>query len=341
MEVREITDKKTWETFVLSQDKKTFLHSWNWGEFNSALSNKIWRLGIYSSVSSPQELIGVVLVIKISARRGTFLFVPQGPIGQSTDILESLTDYLKKLAEEEACDFIRISPALDNNEENQNLFKKLGFRRAPIHMHAELMWILDVRPSEEQLLKAMRKNTRYSVKKAEKEGVEIRQSFNPDDVLRFNRIYKETAERHKFTPYSLDYLQKEFDTFVNDNQISIFLARYKNEIIAGAIIVFYNGVGFYHHGATSSKYARIPASQLLQWEVIKEAKRRGCKLYNFWGIVEGSPPAGGHPWAGLSLFKKGFGGFSKEYLHAQDLPIKPRYWLNFIVEKTRKAKRHL
>ncbi|GAI33015.1 unnamed protein product, partial [marine sediment metagenome] len=29
-----------------------------------------------------------------------------------------------------------------------------------------------------------------------------------------------------------------------------------------------------------------PASYLLQWEAIKEAKNRGCKLYNFWGIAE-------------------------------------------------------
>ncbi len=337
--IREVEDKNLWENFVASQEEKTFLHSWNWGEFNRAQGNKVLRLGIFSDGS----LCSVALITKIKARRGTFLFIPQGPVfGErlqfSTLNLQFLVDYLRDLASDEGCDFIRISPALDRSEKNQKLFQGVGFRRAPIHMHAELMWILDITPKEEKLLKDMRKTTRYSIHKAERDGVKIIKSSDPDDVLRFNKVYKETAERHKFTPYSLDYLQKEFERFVKDNQAMIFLAEYRGEIVATAMIIFYGGSAFYHHGASSSKHGQVPAAYLLQWEAIREAKSRGCKLYNFWGI---SDERGNHPWAGLTLFKKGFGGFSKEYLPAQDLPLRPFYWLSFVVEKIRKAKRRL
>lgn len=337
--IREVKDKNLWETFVASQEEKTFLHSWNWGAFNKALGSKVWRLGVFDGGS----LFGVALVIKIKARRGTFLFMPHGPIFSrklhfSTLDLQFLVDYLRDLALNENCDFIRISPALPNNMKHLELFSGIGFRQAPIHMHAELMWILDIAPKEEKLLKDMRKTTRYSIHKAERDGVKIIKSSDPDDILRFNKVYKETAERHKFTPYSLDYLQKEFERFAKDNQAMIFLAEYKEEIVATAMIIFYGGSAFYHHGASSSKHGQVPAAYLLQWEAIKEAKSRGCKLYNFWGI---SDERGNHPWAGLTLFKKGFGGFSKEYLPAQDLPLRPFYWLSFIVEKIRKARRHL
>lgn len=30
-------------------EEKTFLQSWNWGEFNKMMRDKIWRLGIYES----------------------------------------------------------------------------------------------------------------------------------------------------------------------------------------------------------------------------------------------------------------------------------------------------
>ncbi len=327
---------------MASKEEKTFLQSWNWGEFNRAQGSKIWRLGIFNDGS----LWGAALVIKVKARRGTFLFVPQGPIFDknfqfSIFNFQFLINYLKGLALDEGCDFIRISPALDRSEKNQKLFQGIGFRRAPIHMHAELMWILDIAPKEEKLLKDMRKTARYSIRKAERDGVKIIKSLEPNDVLRFNKIYKETAERHSFTPYSLGYLQKEFECFAKDDQAMIFLAEYNGEIVAAAMIIFYGSSAFYHHGASSSKHGEVPSAYLLQWEAIREAKNRGCKIYNFWGIAGADPPVGGHPWAGLTLFKKGFGGFSKEYLPAQDLPLRPQYWLSFIVEKIRKAKRHL
>ena len=48
-----------------------------------------------------------------------------------------------------------------------------------------------------------------------------------------------------------------------------------------------------------------------------------------------------HPWYGLSLFKMGFGGRSKEYIKSQDFVISQKYWLNYIIEKLRKFKRGL
>jgi len=336
--VRKVHDKQVWEDFVSAAKGQTFLHSWNWGEFNKSTGVKLWRLGVYDD----NGLRAVFLTIKIKARRGTFLFVPQGPV-VSDDFevsilnLNIIVDYLKELAKEEACDFIRISPAFENEPAYKIVFNGLGFRQAPIHMHAELMWLLDISVEEKTLLKNMRKTTRYSINKAERDGVRIIKSSNPDDVMKLNSLYKETALRHKFTPYSLDYLAKEFGSFIKDGQVLLFLAEYKGEIIASAMIIFYGGAAYYHHGASINR-GQVPAAYLLQWEAIKEAKSRGASIYNFWGVAA---VGDNHPWSGLTLFKKGFGGYSKEYLPAQDLPITGKYWLSFIVEKIRKVRRRL
>ncbi|MBI3442367.1 MAG: peptidoglycan bridge formation glycyltransferase FemA/FemB family protein [Candidatus Sungbacteria bacterium] len=338
LRVTEITDKHTWEQFVLSQQNKNFLHSWNWGEFNRDMGNKIFRFGVSDENG---DLAAVFLVVKIVARRGSFLFVPQGPVTHdfNSEILEAVAGHLKQLAGTEKCGFIRVSPIVTNHPDNALLFQEAGFRKAPIHMHAELMWMLDIAQTEEKILKDMRKTTRYSIKKAEREGVKIIKSWRPDDVAVFRGLYQGTARRHHFTAFSDEYLQKEFEAFRADDQLLIFLAEYRETIIAGAMIVFYGGSAFYHHGATSSAHPEIPASYLLQWEAIQEAKARGCALYNFWGIVDKEKT--NHPWAGLTLFKKGFGGFAQEYLPAQDLPLTSRYWLSFLVEKIRRARRRL
>ena len=52
-------------------------------------------------------------------------------------------------------------------------------------------------------------------------------------------------------------------------------------------------------------------------EAIKEAKKRGCKVYDFWGFTDPEKfPK--HPWAGPTLFKMGFGGHKEEYVKTQD-----------------------
>jgi lipid II:glycine glycyltransferase (peptidoglycan interpeptide bridge formation enzyme) len=227
-----------------------------------------------------------------------------------------------------------------SHEENIKIFKDLGFREAPIHMHPEITWQLDITPPEEDLLMKMRKTTRYLIRQGIKNpDLKIIQSKKIEDVEIFNQLYRRTVSRHHFIPFSLDYLKNEFKAFLADNQVSIFFAKYKEEILASAIIIFWQKIAFYHQGASSLKHSKIPGSYLLQWEAIREAKKRGCELYNLWGIAPTDSLK--HPWRGLTLFKKGFGGYKKEYIKTQDFVLSKKYWLNYIVEKIRKIKRGL
>ncbi len=347
--ITEITDKETWESFFGGLEEKTFLQSWNWGEFQILQNNKIWRFGIYDDA----ELCGAALVVKVSARRGTFLFIPHGPVikGKESDIkyemLSALLKNLKVLAKKEKASFIRISPFWERTGEADSIFKKLNFRYAPIHMHAEVTWELDITPPEEQLLVEMRKTTRYLIKQAQKNpDVQIEKIENVDDLEGFLPIYIDTAKRHHFTIYSRNYLRDQFNAFVGDKQIMFFFGKYKGEIISAAIFIFWEGGAYYHHSGSLLKYSKIPMNYLLQWEAIKEAKSRGCKVYNFWGIApdiktEEDAKNSKHPWAGLSLFKMGFGGFRRELVKTQDLIISNKYWLNYLIEVLRKLKRGL
>jgi len=339
MDTKEIINKSQWENFILQNSEMTFLHSWNWGEFNKNTGEKIWRIGIFED----NELQAVELVIKVIAKRGSFLFVPQGPMisrkskVESRKLLNELFVFLKKLGREEKVGFIRVSPILENTSENLDIFKSFGFRNAPIHMmHPETTWLLDITKSEDEIFKEMRKTHRNLIRRAGKEGVEIIQSVDEKYLKAFYKIHMETVRRHKFIPFSYDYIKKEIDLFKNDDQINIFSAKYKNEIISSAIVVFYGNQAFYHHGASSSKYSKIPASYLVLWEAIREAKKRNKKIFNFYGIVENKPK---HPWFGLSKFKKGFGGYKKELLHCQDLPLNKKYLIAWMVEMARKVKR--
>jgi len=377
MEVRNIQNKEEWEGFLLKGEEsklssspfavareceeKTFLSSWNWGGFNSMMGNKIWRLGIFEGA----KLLSVALVVKMVAKRGTFLLVPHGPniisnfqfLISKHEILRTLLDKLKTIAREENVDFIRISPIWERNEENNEVFKSLKFEEAPLHIHPEASWKLDIRPSEEELLMQMRKTTRYLIRQAEKnKDIEIFQSSKIEDVETFNNLYHEVVKLQHFVPFSYDYLKNEFLAFTPGSQISLFFGKYKGDynppttsshslrerapIIASAFIIFWSKIGFYHHAALLPKFHKIPIAYSLLWEVIKEAKKRGCDFFDFWGYVDPfkNPK---HPWAGPTLFKMGFGGRPYEYVKTQDLPLSNKYWLTFLFEKIRKTKRGL
>ncbi len=342
MEIREIIDKQEWEEFLLGCQQKTFLQSWNWGEFQNSLGNKIWRWGIYDE----ENLEAVALVIKHSAKRGSFLLVPHGPVVMKHEIwnmkhvLNFLVPELKSLANTEKVDFIRVNPIWERTEENSDLFKSLGFRLRPLHTHPESSWKLNIEPNEEELLHGMRKTTRYLIRQAEKNNVEVFQSFDIKDVEIFNKMHLEVVKHQKFVPFSLEYFKKEFLAFVSDNQIALFLAKYQGKIIAASYGIFWSGMAFYHHAALLPEYKKIPASYLLQWKAIKEAKKRDCKIYDFWGY---SDPVKNprHPYSGPTLFKMGFGGYKDEYVKAQDLIISKKYWINYLVETVRRIRRGL
>jgi len=342
--VKEINDKKEWEDFLAKCGQKSFLSSWQWGEFWVAQGNRIKRLGMVEN----SELIAVVLAVKIKARRGTYILIQHGPniieeaSSDTHKILDEFIFGLKKWAKEEGASFIRIAPLIDRNDANEKMLRGLGFRIAPMHANAyEATWKLDVTPGEDDLMKAMRKTTRYLIRQVQKNAdVTVEMSADPEKIKIYSELNEAVAKRQKFVAFKEDYIRREFATFAGDGQAVWFIGSFKGKPVAASLVVFWSGVGFYHQAASLGEFAKLSIPYLLQWEAIKEAKRRGCRVYDFWGYTDPKiyPK---HPWAGPTLFKMGFGGQAQEYIKTQDLPLSWKYWPVFVFESLRKLKRGL
>lgn len=344
IEIKEIKNKHIWEDFFLACREKTFLQSWNWGKFNQNMGRKIWHFGLYDK----NRLVSTALVIKIKAKRGTFLLIQHGPsiiedkFLNKKDILQALLNNLKEIGRKEKCSFIRISFLWQKNEENQKIINELGFRQAPMHANAyESTWKLDISPAEEKLLNNMRKSTRYLIRRALKNNdLQVLLSRSTEDIKLYDKFNKEVARYQKFVPFSRQFVKNEFESFLEDDQILLLFARYKDKLVSSALIIFWSNIAFYHQAALSPSCRKLPAAYLVQWQAIKEAKKRNCFLYDFWGYIDPEKDPD-HPWAGPSLFKTGFGGQAYYYLKTQDFPLSKKYYFNFIIEKIRKAKRRL
>lgn len=348
-----VEDQATWNSFLLKHNFNTFLHSWQWGELQQQAGENVRYLGIFERNSPPGRggvggggsekgsQIGAALLITVNAKRGRFILCPHGPLFIHDELITkylALTiEEIKKYAQQDSAVAIRLAPLLVSTSENNQLFKQLDFRPAPLHVHTELTWMLDITPDEKTLLKNMRKTTRQAIKKAEQQNISIEITTDPKNIKRFWPLYTTTSQRHKFVPFGKKFLADQLRIFSESNNCYTVFARRQNHDIAAAIFVHFGNTVFYHHGASLPLQPPLPAAQLLQWASIQEAKKRGATHYNFWGIAPENQP--NHPFAGITIFKKGFGGYAVDYMHAQDLPLSLQYWKLWAIEQWRKSRR--
>ena len=335
---KHVDDKGEWERFLITHPEANFLHSWQWGDFHLALGKKICRIGLYKN----ETLVGLLLMILETTRRGKYLVVPAGPIIDWTDsaIVDVSVKEMKKNARILGASFVRVRPQLVNNSFSQEIFDKHGFIAAPTHLHAELTSQLDVTKTEEELLKGMRKQTRAEIRKGQTEKIVVETTTDASVIHEFYKIQCETARRQGFVPFSYEFLYEQFCVFAGTGNALLYTARHNTDILAYAFVIFYHTEAAYHYGASTEAGRKYPGAYLIQWEAIREAKRRKMQTYNFWGVAPTEEKK--HRFYPISIFKRGFGGVDYEYLHARDLVIRPiPYFFNFVIEYTRKKWRRV
>jgi len=336
--VSEIENKSEWEQFITLHPESNFLQSFNWGLFHQNLGKTIKRIGFFED----SKLVGIMLCIVEKAKRATYLTVPGGPLINwgSKQQVKFFKETVQKIAKAEKCSFVRVRPQILENEENSKLFASLGFKNAPMHLHAELTRQLDLNKNDDELLAQMRKTTRYEIKQATGLSIKITASQDVKDIEQFYNLQKETAKRQHFVGFDKKFLKEQFSAFTKDNQAILYTAFLGDKKLAQAFIIFYGIEADYHYGAGTLDGREYPGAYLIQWEAIKEAKKRGLKRYNLWGVAREGQTS--HRFWGVSVFKRGFGGQDLEYLHARDLIINPlSYKLNWAIEVLRKKSRRV
>lgn len=349
-------DPQAWDAFLSTQRFAPFLQSWTMGEVYKAINQEPVRLIALEG----STITGIAFGHVVRARRGTHLSVPYGPITVNDDAARALVSALCDAARSHGCSFVRMSPFRPVNAPLP-LPEKTKSLSSPLHLLAEHLWYLPLRTSdpwttdspstprnEDEIFKNLRSTQRNLVRRAQKEGVTITRSYDPvRDLHHFIALHDETRKRHGFTPYTNAFFRAQVEHFAPKQQAMLYLAHYQGEVIASSIHMHFGGETSYHHGASTHRFSKIPASYLLQWTAICDALKRGDRVYNFWGIAPQSdekPETKSqkprkHPFAGVTLFKTGFGGSLLELQHCIDLPLSNSYYLTRAFEFLRKWKR--
>lgn len=332
--IREITEQNSWEQFQSQLERSNILQSWQWGLFQKELGRKVFFLGAFKD----ENIVATCLAYIVPTKLRTHLYTSNGPVladwQDARTVFPPLLSELKRIAKENGAKFVRVDPLILDTRENQQLLTTFNLTRAKIHTQSERKWILDITPELDTILANMRKNVRYSVRKSEEQDLQVHFSNDTKDFDKFWPLFETTFTSRGFIPQPKWYLKKQVESFNNNGgDYRIYWVTSGERILATALFPFHGNTAFYFHAATDNTERKLFAAYAMIWNVIKSAKELGMKHVDFWGIAPTDDPK--HPWAGLTFFKTGFGGFEERVIRGYDLPVSPMYKLISFLESTR------
>jgi len=203
---------------------------------------------------------------------------------------------IEKLAEKYKPLQVQIQPL-----KMESGFKKHGYKLSKGGGHVTKTIQLDLTQPEKKILTQMKKDTRYGIRKGEKQALQI---IEVKDLEKFHQAWKKSVSWQRYVP-SLKTLKRLKKAF---GKKAVFLLT---SSLGGTVILLTDKTAYYYYAFTSKEGRKKFAQYLLVWEAIKLAKKQGCKIFDFEGIYDKRFPI--KAWKGFSHFKRSFGGEEIEY----------------------------
>lgn len=283
------------------------LQSWEWGEFRKRAGNELVRFPF-----------GQITLHKIPFTPFKVAAFEKGPAPTS-----KMLEELKKLTREQNLVFIKLEPnsakaSLGTAKFDQiiNLLKKNGAVPGKTLFTPTTFWI-DLTKSEDELIASFHPKTRYNIRVAQKNGVEVSEDNSDKAFEKYIELTRETVQRQGFYAHSEKYHRLMWETLNPAGIARLLTARYKGEIITCWIVFVWKNFLYYPYGASTEKYRNVMANNLIMWETIRFGKSLGLKTFDLWGREEGK---------GFTKFKEGYNPQVVEFLGTWDLITSPLYY---------------
>lgn len=348
MQVRTVDDRARWNAFVESLPTGNITQTYEWGDLGEHISpagaSGVLRLGAFEG----DELRGVLLALveRAPVLRRPYLYVPRGPVvaDPASPALAALIERAGEEAKLLGAFMLKVEPNVPDGDAGwPAALRAVGFVRNRYATHPRRSWVLDITPSEEDLLAAMKEKWRYNIRLAGRKGVTVRQVNDASEIDTFYPIYEETATRDGIFIHPKRHYADFLDLYGARDAAALFIAEYEGTPIACLIAARCGAVATYMFGASSNRERNRMPNHLLQWTAIRWAKAHGCTTYDFRAIAEVLEPS--EDMYSLYTYKQGFGGTSFFAMETHDRPYSaPLYWAytrTLEIKRARDRKRHL
>ena len=264
---------------------------------------------------------------------GNYLYCPYGPCYGNKSNFKASLESLTTLANEHKAIFIRIEP----RDPKFNTYAPKNAKKSK-DLNPKETWFLDLTGSDDELKAKLPSRLLRYYKAADKKGITIETSHNPDDIKHLLTLQKALASEKGISTFSEHYLKTE----LSQPFATLYIVKYDNpetnkkEIIAAGLVFDDETTRYNLQGAQSDQGRKLHATGILTIQLILDAKAKGLQTFDFWGIAPEGAPAS-HPWAGFTNFKKTFAGYEQDYAGTYDIVLKPAKYKFY--QSTRKLNR--
>lgn len=335
-------------TFFLSENTHTT-------ESRSSHHQDIKKAEKNPSTTSSAEINYQMLIIKKSTILGPYFYLPYGPYLGQKDSARKAYAALQSLAKRENVIFTRIEP---QNADMASYW--LRNAKKTKDLSPKETWVLDLSPTEEEIFKGMKQNTRNLAKNYSKKGITVEKAAKtPENAQILYHFLKAVASSHHFSPIEeptfqaelnqpfsslfIAYYEQDFSTPNSQNNQNPEKSPKKDQKIPIAASLFFDGpeTRYYMQSGAAQNFRHLPGTLAILSEAIKDAKAKNLKFFDFWGIAPENASKN-HPWHGFTKFKKSFGGQEVDYAGTYDLVVKPlKYHLYSLLRKLNRLKRKI
>jgi lipid II:glycine glycyltransferase (peptidoglycan interpeptide bridge formation enzyme) len=300
--------------------------------FYGAWQERDGKTVIYYLAYDGDELVAAGLAVKYDAPGGlSFFYSPYGPVVRSwtPDLLAALQTFFKPIAHEHGVSFVRLDSAGVDSVA----------RPVPNHLavtaslQPRAEWLLDISGDQEAIWMGMHKHARYNIRLAERAGAKF-EIFSPKEAPfeTFVSLMETTAGRDDFHIQAHGYYQAVLQSIPAKHGF-VALCSIDGKPAAVALFAEYDGVMHYVFAGSSNDFRKIAPPYFLIWNAVLEARQRGWRVLNFGGIADAVK---GTHLAGVTGFKKRFGGYEVDHLNPVDLVYKPfKYHLLSLYKRLR------
>lgn len=267
------------------------------------------------------------LAIKKSIPGGCYLYLPYGPVAETTKDFKASLENLISLAKANDAIFIRIEP---RNPDFVRYFPKNSQKSHDLN--PKETWVLDLKGTDEEYKNRLPSRLLRYYRNKEKNNITIETSKNPEDIKHLLNLQKALAKEKNISTFSEDYLKTE----LKQPFATLYLVKQNNQIIAAGLVFDHGNTRYNLQGAQTDGGRKLHATGILTIQLIEDARNKGLELFDFWGIApEGAPKD--HPWAGFTNFKKTFDGCEVDFAGTYDIILKPaRYKVYNMMRKIRR-----
>jgi len=176
--------------------------------------------------------------------------------------------------------------------------------------------VLDLGLSEEELLAKAHPKCRYNLRIADRDGVAVSRSQDMALAHDFYDLMLETSNRTDFFVEPLGFFINLLSTVFAKDAGELFLAHHEGKLLAAILVVYFGRRATYLYGASSSSDRKKMPAYPLHRAAMAVARKRGCIEYDMYGID--AYERRDHLYAGITRFKKQWGGIVQQRIGARD-----------------------